>query len=128
MHPTIFMVGEKSLEMLRELGELKFYHLAQYNEVENVSPHYEFAAQLENPIQYLRDEEAKAVTYEITKKSSCKIKTDYLISNNVLTKQKSSDEVTGVSGNLPGDFANQVVTSNADVSPIVPATTSSWSF
>ena len=126
MHPTIFMVGEKSLEMLRELGELKFYHLAQYNEVENaaLSPHYEFAAQLENPIQYFRDEEAKAGNYEVTKKSSCKIRTDYLISNNGLTKQKSSCELTDVSGNLPGDFANQVATSNADVSPIVPATTS----
>ena len=121
MHPTIFMVGEKSLEMLRELGELKFYHLAQCNEVENaaLSPHHEFAAQLENPIQYFRDEEAKAGNYEVTKKSSCKIKTDYLIKKNGLTKQKSSCEVTEVSGNSPGDFANQVATSN---SPIVFST------
>ena len=124
MHPTIFMVGEKSLEMLRELGELKFYHLAQYNEVENAasSPHYDFAAQLENPIQYFRDEEAKACNYEVTKTSSCK--TDYLLSNNGLTKQKRSCKVTEVSGNSPGDFVNQVATSNADVSPIVAATTS----
>jgi hypothetical protein len=125
MHPTIFMVGEKSLQMLRELGELKFYQLAQYNEVENTatSPHYDFAAQLENPIQYFRDEESKGSNYEVTKRSACKIKTNYLISNSGLTEQGSGNDVTNLSGNLPGDLANEI-TKTVDNSPITLAPSS----
>lgn len=54
--PTIFMVGEKSLQVLQELGELKFYQLAENDASEEIaSSHSEFAARLENPLQYARD-------------------------------------------------------------------------
>lgn len=51
LHPTIYMVGEKSLQVLKELGELKFYHFGQYSEAQG-DVHNDFAAMLENPLHY----------------------------------------------------------------------------
>lgn len=82
LHPTIFMVADKSFQMLRELGELNFYHLAQYNEAEDTaeSLHQDIAARLENPIQYLRDEQSKmSGNYHVSERSACKINADYTI-------------------------------------------------
>lgn len=44
--------------MLRELGELKFYHLAQYNsdQAETEDRHRDFAIHLENPLEYVKNE------------------------------------------------------------------------
>ncbi|XP_028392313.1 uncharacterized protein LOC114516902 [Dendronephthya gigantea] len=83
LHPTIFMVGDKSFQMLRELGELNFYHLAQYNEAEDTaeSLHRDIAARLENPLEYLNTAEQPNVSsnYHVVERSTCKINADYSI-------------------------------------------------
>jgi hypothetical protein len=132
LHPTIFMVGEKSLQMLRELGELKFYQLAQHSETENTlteNPHNDFAAQLENPLQYLRDEESKSSgNHQVTERSVCKIKSDYLIhaqkhepglNNDGVNDLESSVGFNHLLGNLSSDSVNQISTRNASDSPIL---------
>lgn len=51
------MVAEESVELLRELGELKFYHLAQYGEADQIERrHGEFANRLANPVESVRNE------------------------------------------------------------------------
>ena len=60
LRPTIFMVAEESVELLRDLGELKLYHLAQYGETEQVERrHGEFASRLANPVESVRKESTR---------------------------------------------------------------------
>ena len=63
LQPAIFMVAEESVQLLRDLGELKFYHLAQYGEAEQVERrHGEFANRLANPVESVRNESARHAT------------------------------------------------------------------
>ncbi len=132
LHPTIFMVGEKSLQMLRELGELKFYQLAQHNEAEASAEnvHHDFAAQLENPLQYFREEQSKCSgNYQLGERSTSNIKRDYSvhshdlgISNNGLTDQESRNGLNNASGNLPSD--SSITTKYTNNSPVFLSTKS----
>ena len=57
LQPTIFMVAQENFQMLRELGELKFYHLAQPNDTEEKERiHHDMMSRLENPVRYEREE------------------------------------------------------------------------
>ena len=123
LHPTIFMVGEKSLQLLRELGELNFYQLAHYNEAEDNAEtlHHDFAAKLENPLQYLRDEQSRANgNYQVSERSACKIKTDYLIhvprhepTTNTGSPTQEDDNV-GLASNSTTDSRVQITKSACD--------------
>ena len=120
LHPTIFMVNEKSLQMLRELGELNFYHLARYNEAEDTAEtiHHDFAAQLENPMQYSRSERStshskvdeRLQSCQVEERSTCKVQADY-----VIHVQRHGTELNKGSLTSPaGDEISQNFTENSD--------------
>lgn len=114
LHPTIFMVNEKSLQMLRELGELNFYHLARYNEAEDTAEtlHHDFAAQLENPMQHSRDERSTSGrNCQVEERSTCKIKADYVIHVQRHSTGLSKDCLT----KSAGDRISQDFTDSLDV-------------
>ena len=101
LHPTIFMVNEKSLQILRELGELNFYHLARYNEAEDTAEtlHHDFANQLENPMQYSRDERSTSGrNCQVEERSTCEIKADYVIHVQRHGNELSKDSLTKPAG------------------------------
>lgn len=47
--PTIQMVNEDTLKLLREIGELKVYKTANVNHKKNVKQHHDIMLALENP-------------------------------------------------------------------------------
>lgn len=97
LQPTLYMVAEETFQMLRELGELKFYHLAQYggesDEAQDL--HRDFAARLENPVEYLRNEKGRSDENDQAKsivRCADNLKTDRIVSR-ASTLYESKDQI-----------------------------------
>lgn len=102
LQPKIFMVADDSFQLLRELGELKFYQLAQYGETEdNERRHGEFACRLENPVEFVKNESSKQLANDqiqtseegLLALSTKNLKTKSILSH-IFKAEETSTEVT----------------------------------